>query len=211
MASCWIHTSGSRPDHYLQHHSRFRPANHRLRRHLHHQECNGGRTEIAYNTVYNGITPGYGGSGLYLDNNSAGFVVDHNITYNVNTAMKMNMTSLGETIVNNTLDATQFSVNKTWGAYDWSGSIVQNNIFIRPVQFGLNASISHNATIGGGGVVNLAKRDYQLAAGSSAIGAAGAMAPYATSRRAGAARTTITLAYGSGHVFTDGGDWVAAR
>jgi parallel beta-helix repeat protein len=162
----------------------------------------GGGTEIAYNTVYNGVTPGYGGSGLYLDNNSSGFVVDHNITYNVNTGLKMNMTSQDETIVNNTLDATQFSVNKTWGAYDWSGSIVQNNIFTRPVQFGVNASISHNATIGSSGFVNQAQRDYRLAAGSPAIGAAGAMAPY-TDSAGGAPPDDGALAYGASP-FADG-------
>jgi len=134
-------------------------------------------TEIAYNTIYNGITPGYGGTGLFLDNDSTAMVVDHNITYNVNTALKLNQTSLNNTVVNNTLIGTQYSSNKTSGAYDWSGSIIENNIFNKTTLFGNNALIAHNVTTSGG-FVNSASGNYQLAAGSLAIAAGIFISPY---------------------------------
>lgn len=139
--------------------------------------ASGGGTVIADNTVYNGITPAYGGTGIFLDNNSTGFIVDHNITYNVNTAMKMNETSLNNAVVNNTLIGTQYSVNKTSGAYDWSGSIIENNIFNKTTIFGNNALIAHNV-VTGSGFVNAAAGNYQLAAGSLAIGAGTFISPY---------------------------------
>ena len=157
---------------------------------------------IAYNTVYNGITAGYGAAGLYLDNNSSGFIVDHNITYNVNTGLKMNVTSIDNTIVNNTLDATQHSVDKTWGTYDWSGTIIENNIFTHATSFGVNATILHNVIANGGAFMNMTARNYQLSAGSSAIGAGMSVAPY-THAFGAAAPDAGALPYGT-TPFADG-------
>lgn len=162
---------------------------------------NGEGTQIAYNTIYNGITAGNGGTGLFLDNNSSNAIVDHNITYNVNTALKMNMSSLDNTIVNNTLDATQSSINKTSGSANWSGTIIENNIFTHPLVVGNNATISHNVSTTSG-FVDPAAGNYQLAAGSSAIGAGIAMAPYAADI-GGQAPDAGAIAYGA-TPFADG-------
>src|SRR6185437_493053 len=128
---------------------------------------NGG--QFAYNTIYNGMTGGYGGVGVYLDNNSSGFVVDHNITYNVNTGLKMNFSSQNETILNNTFDGVQ-SVGKTWGTADWSGTVIENNLFPHATAFGAGATLADNMS-NRGHFANPSAGDYELLPGSPAIAA----------------------------------------
>lgn len=103
----------------------------------------GGGTEIAYNRIYNVRTAGFGGAGIYLDNDSSNYVVHHNIVWGVNTALKVNYSSRGEQIYNNTLDATDASV-ATNATADWSGSTFANNIFFSSVQFGWGVRLTNN-------------------------------------------------------------------
>jgi len=104
---------------------------------------NGGGTEIAYNRIYNVKTAGFGGAGIYLDNDSSNYIVDHNIVYNVNNALKLNYSSHHEQIYNNTLDATDASVATNTNA-DWSGSMFANNIFFNRAQFGRGVRLIDN-------------------------------------------------------------------
>ena len=67
-------------------------------------------TEIAYNRIYNIKTGGYGGTGIFLDNSSSNYVVHHNVIWNTNHALKLNYTSRGHRIYNNTLAGIDDSV-----------------------------------------------------------------------------------------------------
>ncbi len=155
---------------------------------------NGQGSEIAYNQVYNGSTGGFGSAGLYLDNNSSNFVVDHNITWGVTTGMRLNLTSRNELVYNNTLDGIQSSVDKTWGAYDWSGTAFKNNIFLLPTAFGANL-IAANNWGGSPGFVNAAAHDYRLVSGSRAIDVGLQLGQY-TATYAGTAPDIGAVEYG---------------
>lgn len=138
---------------------------------------NGLGSEISYNQVYNGSTGGYGSVGIYLDNNSANFIVDHNVTWNVMAGMRLNFTSRNEQVYNNTLDGYQNSVDKNWGAYDWSGTVFRNNIFTDATSFGQHATVQNNWG-GDPGFVNAAGHNYALLPGSAAIDAGMKLGPY---------------------------------
>ena len=114
---------------------------------------NGGGTVIAYNDVYSLHSGGYGATALYLDNNSSNYVVHNNLTWNVDTALKINFTSVNEKIYNNTLGATQYSVFGNF-AGDWTGTTFNNNVFLNTAKFGNAATVTNNvsaATAGYGG------------------------------------------------------------
>lgn len=129
----------------------------------------GGGTEIAYNRIYNVQTAGFGGSGIYLDNDSSNYVVDHNIVWNVNSALKLNYSSRHEQIYNNTLDATDASV-AAMGNADWSGSTLANNIFFNAVQFGQGVRLTDNLFSGTNPrVMARAAANYYLTPASPAI------------------------------------------
>ena len=151
-------------------------------------------SEISYNQVYNGSTDGYGSVGVYLDNNSSDFVVDHNITWNVTSGMRLNYTSRNELVYNNTLDGYQSSVDKAWGAYDWSGTVFRNNIFTQATAFGEHATVQNNWG-GNPGFVNEAGHNYALLPGSAAIDAGMKLGQY-TAGYVGSAPDLGALEYG---------------
>ena len=136
--------------------------------------------EIAYNRVYNIHSSGFGGVGIYLDDDSSNYLVHHNITWNVDDGMKLNSSSKNEQIYNNTLDATQFSIGKNWGTGDWSGSLIANNIFTHSIQWGsINATWQNNINPGTDpGFTNPWRGDLSLQWYSPAINAGMVIAPY---------------------------------
>jgi hypothetical protein len=89
---------------------------------------NGGGTVIAYNKIYNIHAGGFGSTGVFLDNNSSSFVVDNNNVSNVDNALKLNYICRNDTIYNNTLYGTQFSISSNKKG-DWNGTKIYNNIF----------------------------------------------------------------------------------
>ena len=105
---------------------------------------------------------------MYLDNNASNFIVDHNITWGVTSGMRLNFTSRNELVYNNTFDGISSSVDKNFGAYDWSGTVFKNNIFLLPTAFGLSVTAANNWG-GSPGFINAASHDYRLVTGSRAI------------------------------------------
>ncbi|HWE04723.1 MAG TPA: carbohydrate-binding protein [Tepidisphaeraceae bacterium] len=148
-------------------------------------------TVIADNEFYNGIAGGYGAAGIMFDNNSENFVVNHNITYNDNIALRINGTAFNLLIYNNTFDATEYTiatavyttpVGAPAGAPrqidDWTGTRIIDNISIMPSErLGLNTVSSHNMS-NNGKFVDAAARNYNLLPGAPAIGSGMALPPY---------------------------------
>ena len=131
----------------------------------------GAGSRIAYNRVYRVHSGGYGAVGIYLDDDSSNYTVDHNLVWDVDHGMKLNNSSIGHQIYNNTLDASVFSIASNQ-AGSWSGTVLANNILFAPVQLGQNVNVQANIFAGASaGVVNRWGADYDLAAGSPAIGA----------------------------------------
>jgi hypothetical protein len=139
---------------------------------------NGQGARFAYNDVYNVHTGGYGAAGIFLDNNSANFVVDHNLAWNCDFALKMNPVCSNDLICNNTLAGTQDSVASS-GNFDMSGSVFSNDIFTAAVQIATDATQSHDQyNAASSQFVNAAAGNYQLVSSSPAINAGMPIPPY---------------------------------
>jgi hypothetical protein len=93
--------------------------------------ANGGGTVIAYNTIYNMHSGGFGESALFLDNNSSGYVIHNNSISNVDNALKLNYVCRNDLIYNNTLVATTLSISTNQSG-DWDGTKIYNNVFNKP-------------------------------------------------------------------------------
>ena len=113
------------------------------------QGTNGGGAVIAYNSVYNVTAGGFGGVGIFLDDNSSNFVIHDNTTWNVNTALKLNSTSYFENIYNNRLGAITWSVGRNGTNYYWAGTVLRYNTFYHPVLLGTGVSVVGNVTTSG--------------------------------------------------------------
>jgi hypothetical protein len=152
-------------------------------------------TEIAYNKIYNIKTGGFGGTGIFLDNNSSNYNVHHNVVWNVNHALKMNYTSRGHRVYNNTLSGTDDSVGVSSNSR-MPGTKFTNNIFTSEAKIAGDASESHNLyesadprfnNEGGG--------DFTLRSGSPAIDRGVKASPY-TDGYSGDAPDVGALEYG---------------
>ncbi|HET6250818.1 MAG TPA: carbohydrate-binding protein [Tepidisphaeraceae bacterium] len=165
---------------------------------------NANGTEIAYNEIFNLHQSGYGNSGILLDDNSSNIIVDHNLVFNVDSALKMNGTSTNDSIYNNTLVGTLL-LNGVVGTTNaliagatpvMMNDVFENNIMIGSTMFLTGSTQDHNIfTAGGAGFVSQAASNYALAAGSSAIDTGIAIAPY-TNGFVGAAPDIGALEYG---------------
>jgi hypothetical protein len=148
-------------------------------------------SEVAYNIIYNLYGGGYGNSGILLDNNCLNMVVDHNVIYNADAALKMNGVSTDDDVYNNTLlAATSPPVfpNALIGSPtalieganpSMPGCNLVNNIFIGPAGFASGATHTNNLTSATSAkFVDAAAANYQLQAGSAAIDAGAMLPPY---------------------------------
>jgi hypothetical protein len=173
---------------------------------------NGGGTEIAYNRVYNVKSGGWGAGGLMLDNNSTNYVVHHNLVWNVNFGLKMNYGGKSNKIYNNTLAATNYSID-TASSPNFSGSVIKNNIFTKPLKATAGASVSNNITAGTDArFVDPSRNNFQLKAGSPAINKGTNLSPY-TNGFTGSAPDIGALefgraAFGAGANVSVGSDWI---
>lgn len=135
-------------------------------------------TEIAYNKIYNVKTGGFGGTGIFLDNSSSNYILHHNIVYNANHALKLNYTSRGHKIYNNTLAGTDDSVGASSGS-SMPGTVFKNNIFTRSVKIAGNASESNNLYADTDArFTNAADGDFTLKSSSPAIDEGATVSPY---------------------------------
>jgi hypothetical protein len=157
---------------------------------------NGAGTEISYNVIYDIHTGGYGAAGIYLDNTSQNFIIDHNVVFDCDFALKLNPPSWDNLIVNNTFVGTQYALESS-GNEDMTGSVLNNNIFVGATMFGPTAIHTNNiSSAASADFVNAAQNNYQLAAGSAAINFGTPELPY-TANFNGSAPDAGAYEYGS--------------
>ena len=84
-------------------------------------------TVIAYNTISNIKTGGYGGDGIYLDNGSADYVVHDNVLTNVQIPIKLNPPSYSNTVYNNTVNGKKIIKSSSGGGSPKSSPITYKN------------------------------------------------------------------------------------
>lgn len=80
-------------------------------------------TVIAFNTISNIHTGGYGGDGIYLDNGSADFVVYGNVLTNVQIPFKLNPPSFNNTLYNNTVNGVKIANSYSGGGSPAAGPV----------------------------------------------------------------------------------------
>ena len=114
----------------------------------------GENTRICYNQIHdtdaasNGLERPNNSKGVYIDNGSSNYVIDHNVTWNVDRAVVLNSrvgtaeTNRNNLILNNTLSG------RTW-SYGWKHcpspeTLIANNIFLTKAEPGVGATASHN-------------------------------------------------------------------
>ncbi|HZK81398.1 MAG TPA: right-handed parallel beta-helix repeat-containing protein [Humisphaera sp.] len=138
----------------------------------------GNGTVIAYNDFHDGYTGGYGGVGIMFDRSTNGFIVDHNIVYHVNSALRMNATTHNMKIYLNTLSGN-YSIDKDGLTDNWSGVVIEDNILPQKTYLSgaQNLTLSHNVT-NNGKFADAAKGNFYLVSGAPAIDAGLVLPPY---------------------------------
>lgn len=150
---------------------------------------NGPKTRVAYNFVHDsdGALSGLSGitannvKGIYLDNGSRNFVVDHNVILGVHSGIVLNIDSSKPSSDNIILNNTVFGIDRSmgWNTNPMTGTIIQNNIFRKGTSVGPNASLITNTSSGTDPLfVDAANGDYTLQSTSPAINTGTAMSPY---------------------------------
>ncbi|HWE96269.1 MAG TPA: carbohydrate-binding protein [Tepidisphaeraceae bacterium] len=164
-------------------------------------ETDGTGSEIAYNVIYNvranaatsGV--GYGNTGIFLDDDSHNFLVDHNVVYNADSAMKMNLAAANNRIYDNTLTGSPNALMIGSNA-SMFGSVFDNNIFQGATYFAPGFTQSHNLLSSTSvKFADPANFNFQLQPGSAAIDAGVVLSPY-TNGYVGAAPDIGAYEYG---------------
>jgi hypothetical protein len=107
-----------------------------------------GTVEIDHNVIHDSAE-GKMAVGLYLDNGTKGYLVHHNVVYNVETTMFMNAPNNDNKIYNNTLyggraiGVVVMHIHNVQVGADWRGNEIFNNI-LGPFLPGDHAAIGHN-------------------------------------------------------------------
>ena len=152
-------------------------------------------SEIAYNRISNITSGGWGGVGIFLDNNSTNWLVHHNVVWNVTHGMKMNYASKFNQVLNNTLAGLTSSIATSSNA-DFTGTVVKNNIFTKSVRYGLGATAENNLKPGiDAKFINSLAGNFQLQSSSPAVNRGKVIAPY-TNGFVGAAPDQGALEFG---------------
>ncbi|NDC75455.1 tandem-95 repeat protein, partial [bacterium] len=150
---------------------------------------NGPKTRVAYNFVHDsdGALSGLSGipqnnvKGIYLDNGSRNFVVDHNVIIGVHSGIVLNIDSSKPSSDNIILNNTVFGNDRSmgWNTNPMTGTIIQNNIFRKGTSTGPNASLITNIASGTAPLLtDEVNGDYTLQVTSPAINTGTAMPPY---------------------------------
>jgi len=100
---------------------------------------NGSGSIISNNQVYNVRTGGFGGAGIYLDNDDRNWLVENNTVWNCNHALKLNPPNTDDQIESNILADSDDSV-ATSGDGAMPGTVFSNNTFTDPVTIGSGAT-----------------------------------------------------------------------
>lgn len=137
----------------------------------------GNGTTIAYNKFHDATTGGFGAGGIMFDNSSSGFIIHHNITWNVNAALKINGDTHNMQIYCNTFDAISLSIYKDGLIDDWTGTILEDNILTHPIEFGLNVQLIDNIS-NHHQFVDAANGNFTLLPGAPAVDTGMIIAPY---------------------------------
>ena len=152
-------------------------------------------SEIAYNRIHNVTSGGWGGVGIFLDNNSTNWLVHHNVVWNVTHGMKMNYAAKFNHVLNNTLAGISSSIS-TSSAADFTGTVIRNNIFTKGVRYGIGVVAENNLKPGTDAkFVDVGRGDFQLQSTSPAINRGVSVSPY-TNGFVGSAPDMGALEYG---------------
>src|SRR6185437_8798432 len=123
-------------------------------------------------------TGGFGGVGIYLDNGSMNYIVDHNVAWNVDAAVKVNPPDSNNLFYNNTLIGVTDSV-ATSGGDTMTGDQFINNIFTAAIALGPDATAAENIESPSDPMfMNPAVNDYRLMKSSPAIDMGQLIPPY---------------------------------
>jgi hypothetical protein len=139
-------------------------------------DTDGAGTEIAYNVMHGALSNQLG-IGIYIDNFSSNFVVHHNIVWDVYDALRLNVPSTNNLVINNTLLATHRSVDYA-GDGGMEGVRVINTLANRDIRLLSSAETVANLVTADPGFVNAAANDYRLRPDSPARDAGWTLSPY---------------------------------
>ncbi|EDY16886.1 Carbohydrate binding family 6 [Chthoniobacter flavus Ellin428] len=135
-------------------------------------------TEIAYNKLHDNICAGNPAVGVYLDNNSSNFIVDHNLIYNTQSALQYNLPSVNILWYNNTAIGISKSLTGSFTGSQ-SGTQVVNNIFTSTLTTYTGATLSNNITSTTNPLfASPATLDFTVQSGSPAVDAGLVESPY---------------------------------
>jgi hypothetical protein len=150
-------------------------------------KADGQGSVMAYNQIYNIHTGGFGGTALFLDNNTSGWIIHNNTTWNVDFGLKMNYTCRNDSVYNNTLSATRISIDANQ-AGSWPGVSVYNNVIPNGIVSEPGGKIYNNSTS--------ASNTKGLGSGAFSSGASGVVAvtPVLTGGSGSGTSTSTTTA-----------------
>ena len=120
-------------------------------------------TVVAYNCIHDNVaianTDGWGEGGLYFDNNSRNYVVDHNLVYDTDSALNLGEATYTDDIYLNTVIGFQNDISS---GPDLPGSILEDNLCVGALNLpGFNWGTGGSAdNIFSGAVPSLDETDY---------------------------------------------------
>lgn len=134
----------------------------------------GGGTVIAYNKIHEVICPGYGGSGIYIDNGSSNFDIHHNLCYdNQLSGIHINTPVRGTWVRYNTCVGGEFGLIMGGGSktVDDRQLIIAENILVAAEAVRIKKGVRERGNYKGRvpGFVNADKHDFRLKPGSPCV------------------------------------------
>ena len=131
----------------------------------------GAGTRIAYNWIHDNQEGGPNGPGIYLDNYSRNFIVDHNVTWNCpnDAGIRINRPAYSNQVYNNTL----FSCDNigTWTYDQWPNNNPDTNFWTSDLYQFVSTNNLYLSSSPAAQLQDYANRDFRLKAGAAAIDA----------------------------------------